>query len=150
MKNLYDPARVAEIKARLASLRSDSARLWGKMDAPQAVAHCAVAMEWALGETRPPRLLMARIAGRIVKPFVFRDDGPMRPNSPTSPDLIIKDGRDLIHERDLLCARIDRFFAGGPSACTTHPHPFFGHLTPEEWAVLMYKHLDHHLRQFGV
>jgi hypothetical protein len=45
---------------------------------------------------------------------------------------------------------IDRFVSGGPSACTNHPHPFFGPLTPAEWAILMYKHLDHHLRQFGV
>ena len=39
---------------------------------------------------------------------------------------------------------------GGPGVCTNHPHSFFGRLVPEEWAVLMYKHLDHHLRQFGV
>jgi transposase InsO family protein len=45
---------------------------------------------------------------------------------------------------------IDRFVAAGPKSCTTHPHSFFGPLTPEEWAILMYKHLDHHLRQFGV
>jgi LPS sulfotransferase NodH len=45
---------------------------------------------------------------------------------------------------------IDRFVAAGPKGCTTHPHSFFGRLTAEEWAILMYKHLDHHLRQFGV
>jgi hypothetical protein len=45
---------------------------------------------------------------------------------------------------------IDRFVASGPAGCTNHPHSFFGRLTPEEWAILMYKHLDHHLRQFGV
>ena len=45
---------------------------------------------------------------------------------------------------------IDRFAAAGPKGCTTHPHSFFGPLTPDEWAILMYKHLDHHLRQFGV
>jgi len=38
----------------------------------------------------------------------------------------------------------------GPAGCTKHPHSFFGKLTPEEWAILSYKHLDHHLRQFGV
>jgi hypothetical protein len=45
---------------------------------------------------------------------------------------------------------IDRFVAAGPKGCTTHPHSFFGPLTPQEWAILMYKHVDHHLRQFGV
>ena len=43
----------------------------------------------------------------------------------------------------------DRFVNGGPRVCTTHPHPFFGRLTPAEWAIQQYKHLDHHLRQFG-
>ena len=49
-----------------------------------------------------------------------------------------------------LCALIDRFSLGGAQGCTKHAHTFFGPLTPEEWARLMYKHLDHHLRQFGV
>jgi LPS sulfotransferase NodH len=45
---------------------------------------------------------------------------------------------------------IDRFASGGPAGCAQHPHSFFGPLTPAEWAELNYKHLDHHLRQFGV
>jgi len=49
-----------------------------------------------------------------------------------------------------LSALLERFFENGPRGCTKHPHAFFGQLTPEEWARLMYKHLDHHLRQFGV
>jgi hypothetical protein len=52
-------------------------------------------------------------------------------------------------ERSRLRGLIDRFAAAGPSGCTTHPHTFFGPLTPDEWAELMYKHVDHHLRQFG-
>lgn len=150
MKNIYEPERVAEVKERLARLRSESPQLWGKMNAPQMVAHCSVAMAWALGDKRPPRLLVGGILGRFIKPFVFRDDEPMRRNSPTAPDLVIADQRDLIAEREQLCAQIDRFAGGGPSVCTTHPHAFFGWLTPDEWAILMYKHLDHHLRQFGV
>jgi Protein of unknown function (DUF1569) len=43
----------------------------------------------------------------------------------------------------------DRFAKGGAEGCTKHPHNFFGKLTPLEWATGMYKHLDHHLRQFG-
>ena len=64
--------------------------------------------------------------------------------------LIVPDARDLESERERLCGLIDRFAAAGPGGCTSHPHLFFGRLTPEEWAILMYKHLDHHLRQFGV
>lgn len=150
MKNLFDRAQVNEIKARLAQLNPDSPRQWGKMNAPQAVAHCAAGMEWALNEKRPPRLFIGRIVGRFIKPLALRDDEPMRKNSPTSPDLVILEQRDLIEERERLCEQLDRFAAGGAAACTSHPHAFFGRLTPEEWAILMYKHLDHHLRQFGV
>lgn len=150
MKNLYDPARVAEVKTRLAQLQAENPRLWGKMNAPQAVAHCSIAMGWALGDTRPPRMFVGRILGSFVKPFVLRDDEPMRPNSPTSPDLVVAEPRDLAKERERLSLQIDRFAAGGSAVCTTASHPFFGRLTPQEWAILMYKHLDHHLRQFGV
>jgi hypothetical protein len=52
-------------------------------------------------------------------------------------------------ERKHLNALIDRFAKGGPKGCTTHPHFFFGLMTPDAWTILMYKHLDHHLRQFG-
>jgi hypothetical protein len=149
MKNLYEAARAAEVKARLSQLQAESPRLWGKMNAPQAVAHCSAAMGWALGDCHPSRLFIGRILGQFIKPFVLRDDEPMRRNSPTSPDLVIEGQCDLLQQRQRLSSQIDQFVAGGPAACTTSPHPFFGRLTPEEWAILMYKHLDHHLRQFG-
>jgi hypothetical protein len=149
MKNLFEAARVQEVKERIALLRPDSERLWGKMSAAQMLAHCSLAMEWAVGDTIPPRMLLGRIIGRMVKPMVFRDDAPMRQNSPTAKDLIVQDGRDLGRERERLSGLIDRFAAAGPNGCTTHPHSFFGRLTPDEWAILTYKHLDHHLRQFG-
>ena len=150
MKNLFDPARVREIKGRLAQLKPDSPRQWGKMNAPQAVAHCSAGMELALGDRRPPRLIIGRIVGHFIKPFVLRDDEPMRRNSPTVKGLVVQDQRDLVFERDRLCGFIDRFTEGAPVSCTQYPHAFFGPLNPDEWAILMYKHLDHHLRQFGV
>ena len=150
MKNLFEATTVQEVKQRIASLAPDSARLWGKMNAPQAVAHCAAGVELALGDKTPPRVFVGRLFGWIVKPLALRDDEPMRRNSPTIKDLVVLDERDLGRERERLCGLIDRFAAAGPAGCTKHPHSFFGRLTPEEWATLMYKHLDHHLRQFGV
>jgi hypothetical protein len=150
MKNLYQPERVEEVKQRLDQLQSGSQRQWGKMNAPQAVAHCAVAIELALGDSASPRLFFGRIAGVFIKPLVFRDDEPMRRNAPSTKNLIIQDERDFDLERARLRKLIDRFAAAGPSGCTAHPHGFFGPLKPEEWSILMYKHLDHHLRQFGV
>jgi hypothetical protein len=150
MKNLFEAARVGEVKQRIAQLRPDSERLWGKMNAAQALEHCSRGMEMALGDKTPPRVFVGRIIGRMVKPKVMGNDEPLRRNSPTAKELVVQDERDLGTERERLCGLIDRFAAAGPKGCTTHPHTFFGRLTPEEWATLMYKHLDHHLRQFGV
>lgn len=148
MKNLHDPSRVSEIKARLATLRADSPRQWGKMSAPQAVAHLAIGLEGALGDRDMPRMFIGRLFGRLVKGQALGNDAPIMRNAPTAPDFIVSDARDFERERARLLQLIDRF-ATGPSACTARPHPFFGPLTPDEWAVLEYKHLDHHLRQFG-
>ncbi|HEY0022899.1 MAG TPA: DUF1569 domain-containing protein [Longimicrobium sp.] len=150
MKNLYEPAAAAEIKARLQSLRPDSQRQWGTMNVAQAVAHCAIGMEMALGDTRPKRMFIGRIIGPLIKWLAIRNDEPIRRNSPTAPDLVVAGERELERERERLSTLIDRFAAAGPAGCTTHPHSFFGRMTPQEWAVLSYKHLDHHLRQFGV
>ena len=72
-----------------------------------------------------------------------------RPNSPTVPEIAAADARELDVERKRLVALIDRAVAG-PSGLTTHPHSFFGRLAPQQWSVLMDKHLEYHLRQFGV
>ena len=71
-------------------------------------------------------------------------------NMPTDPSFVVGDDRDFEAERQRLLGLIASFAAGGPAGCTKHPHSFFGPLTPVEWAELNYKHLDHHLRQFGV
>lgn len=150
MKNLFDVALANQLRQRIDSLRIDSPRQWGKMNAAQTVAHCASGLEMALGEIKPPRALIGRLIGSVIKPRVVGNDEQLRRNSPTVRELIIIGDRNLDVERLRLCSLIDRFVSGGTSVCTTHPHPFFGPLTPAEWAILMYKHLDHHLRQFGV
>lgn len=150
MKNLYQPQRVDEVKTRIAKLSPESERLWGRMTAAQAVAHCSASMEWAVGDTLPPRMFVGRMIGGLIKSKVLGDDEPMRRNSPTAKTLVITNECDLRAERQRLSGLIDRFAAAGPAGCTRHPHSFFGRLTPEQWATLMYKHLDHHLRQFGV
>jgi hypothetical protein len=119
------------------------------MTPAQAMAHCAVGMEWAVGDARPPRMFVGRLLGEVVKRRVVGDDAPLQRNSPTAPEMVVSDARDLERERERLLALLDRFVAGGPAQCTSHPHSFFGPMTPEECATLSYKHLDHHLRQFG-
>jgi hypothetical protein len=150
VKNLYEAERVKEVKERLSHLSPNSERQWGKMNAAQALAHCSVGMELATGDTVLPRMFLGRLMGWIVKPKLVGNDEPMRKNSPTAKGLVVHDERDFEKERERLSGLIDRFATAGPKGCTTHPHTFFGPLTPDEWATLTYKHLDHHLRQFGV
>ena len=149
MKSLYEPSTAEEVKARLNTLTPETQRLWGKMTAAQMLAHCANAMESAVGDRQPSRLFIGRILGPLVKPG-FANDKPLHKNGPTAPWLIVADDRDIPTERDRLTSLIDRFSQGVADACTKHPHAFFGKLTAEEWGKGMYKHLDHHLQQFGV
>ena len=151
MQNLFDATVANQVKTRLGHLEPQSERRWGKMTAAQMLAHCSVSMQWAVGEVVPEKLpLPTRLMGRLVKPMVFRNEDPLRKNSPTARELVVTDERDLAKERDRLSGLIDKFAEGGPAGCTRNPHSFFGRMTPDEWAILMYKHLDHHLRQFGV
>jgi hypothetical protein len=107
-------------------------------------------MEMATGDNALPRVFIRRILGPVVKRLALGNNEPMRRNSPTGPALVVQDEPEFMTGRERLLGLIDRFIAAGPEGCTTHPHAFFGKLKPGEWAELMYKHLDHHLRQFGV
>ena len=149
MKSLFDRSTVVEIEQRLRVLHPESQRLWGKMDAAQALAHCSAGMEMALGDTLAPRLLIGRLIGPLFR-SAYSNEKPMQPGAPTHPALRVTDPREFARERERLAGLVDRFSSAGPGGCTTHPHPFFGKLTPAEWGTGMYKHLDHHLRQFGV
>jgi hypothetical protein len=149
-RNLFQSECVDEVHQRLWQLKPDSQRQWGKMTPAQMLAHCSAGLQMAAGEIRPRRALIGRIIGPAVKRVAVRDEEPMRRNSPTAKELLMPGERDFETEWERLNGLVDRFAAAGPSGCTNHPHAFFGPLTPDEWGILMYKHLDHHLRQFGV
>jgi hypothetical protein len=149
MKHLYQPAVADEVRQRIARLRPDSTPAWGSMNAAQAMAHLALAMENALGDTVLPRHPLGRLIGGTNKRSMLVKGKPMQRNARTHPSVLVTDERDFDAERARLGRTIDRF-TSGPAACTPHPHFFFGRMTPEEWATFMYVHLDHHLRQFQV
>jgi hypothetical protein len=150
MKHLFEATRAEEVKQRVAQLQPDSPRQWGKMDPAQMLAHCTAAIEMAEGKIVSPRILIGRVLGPLAKRAIIVKGEPIRRNSKTTPSVLVTDQRNFIVEKERLHESIDRFVAGGPAICTKHPHFFFGPLTPHEWASLMYQHLDHHLRQFGV
>ncbi|MCW3107663.1 MAG: hypothetical protein JWQ09_2169 [Segetibacter sp.] len=149
MKNLFQPEVLEEIKQRIDKLQPNSKRLWGKMEVAQMLAHCTAALEVAAGEKFPPRMFIGRILGPFVKP-IFSNEKPLKKNTPTDKSFLVIDQRNFEKEKSRLLELISRFSTGGPEKVTTHPHSFLGKLTPGEWSTGMYKHLDHHLRQFGV
>jgi hypothetical protein len=152
VKDLFDPIVVEETKRRILTLRSESERQWGSMEVAQTLAHCTAGIEMAMGSLAVKRApFPANVMGPLIKPLVLRGDTPMRRNSPSSPELFRAGSTefDFDGERSRLIAAIDGFVRQGPGGCTRIPHPFFGRLKAQEWAILMYKHVDHHLRQFG-
>jgi len=149
MKNLFNENDTKAILARIDNLKSDSPGLWGKMTVDQMLAHCTAGFEMASGKKNLPRPFLTGIIGFLLKK-VYSNEQPFRKNSPTAPSLIITDHRDFEAEKQKLKSAVIDFQAGGEKKCTTHPHPFFGKLTPTEWSIGVHKHLDHHLRQFGV
>jgi hypothetical protein len=90
--------------------------------------------------------------GKLVTPFIrsaVLGPKPLRRNSPTDPDLVIAEEPDFDAERHRLSTLVDRFCQAGPDAAGRQIHSFFGRFSGGEWGRLTYKHLDHHLRQFG-
>lgn len=152
MHNLFEPTSVTEIRNRIESLTPDNPRQWGKMTPAQMMAHCSAWFEMAAGLNTPPRSLLGRFVGRMAKKSVLGKK-PIPHNMPTEKSLLQIDdrhfARNFTDEQQRLLDWLDRFSAAGPSACTTHPHCFFGPMTPIEWATIGYKHLDHHLQQFS-
>jgi hypothetical protein len=148
MKTLFNKEDSSEILERLSRLDHTSTRQWGKMQIAQMMAHCSVGLETATGQLKPKRIFIGRIFGPIAKKG-FVGPKQFRKNNPTSKELLIRDERDLEKEKQKLESLVKKFAGDGPTLCTKHPHAFFGKLTPHEWGIAMYKHLDHHFRQFG-
>ena len=149
MKTLFDAGAADEIRSRVARLTPDGKPQWGKMNAPQMLAHLAVSFEQGMGENKPPRMMIGRLIGGMIKPIALGEK-PFGRNAPTAPSLRIVDTREFEKERARFLGTVDRLAKSGPAGCTDHPHPFFGKLKAQEWGRLMYKHADHHLQQFGV
>jgi len=148
MKSIFNPIDNTEFIDRINKLSPASQALWGKMNVGQMLAHCQVPIKVALGDLQLKRGLMGVLFGKIAKKKLL-EEKPFKPNLPTFRDAIIKDDQDFDKEKQGLIDLVKKFTAG-PGVITKIPHPFFGAMTVDEWNALQVKHLDHHLRQFGV
>ena len=148
MKNLFDAADRDAILDRIAKLRPDSPRQWGKMNCAQALAHCSVAIEAGTGDKPRKQVFI----GKIFSPFVRKGllgDKPFPKNSPTDPAFVVSSEKDLEAERRRLMDLVNRFCELGRENAGRQTHSFFGRMSGDEWGITMYKHIDHHLSQFG-
>jgi len=149
MQSIFESAAKKEILKRIDLLTPQSQRKWGKMNVAQMLAHCANGMELATGKIKPPRELIGKIIGWMFKSS-YSSKRKFPKNVQTIKGGAVVDERDFELEKKRLISAIEEMHAGGEKICTDHPHPIMGKFSPEEWGKGMYKHLDHHLRQFGV
>jgi hypothetical protein len=148
MKSLFVKEDYNEILSRLQNLKKDSPRQWGKMSAAQMLAHCSEAFKVPLSDQPHPRMFMGILLGWMMKSKLY-NDSPWRKNLPTAPNFIIKDEKDFDTEKNKLLSFVEQFHQEGKTKAARYPHPFFGRFTTEQWGKSMYKHLDHHLKQFN-
>ena len=148
MKSLFAPSERQQNLERLGQLQAGATRQWGKMDPAQMCAHCVAALEVGAGDVAKDHGFLGKVFGRFVKGSLLGEK-PFSKNSPTDPSFIVSDPRDFAKERARLVEIVNRFGDAGASAADGRMHSFFGRLKGDEWGVLMHKHLDHHLRQFG-
>ena len=147
MKSFFDPAARTELQTRLEALRPDSAARWGTMDPARMLAHCVEGMKMGTGELKVKAGVPA-LFGWMFKRLAY-DDRRWRHGTPTATELKVSGDREFAAEKAHLLERFGQL-AAGPAAIGAKRHPFFGSLTGDQWGMLLYKHLDHHFRQFGV
>lgn len=135
---------------RLANLNFDTKAKWGTMTAAQMLAHANVSYDLAEGRAdNKANFVMKFLLKLLIKPMVTNEK-PYPKNSKTAPVFIIADARDFEIEKEKLIANIKDTQQKGASYYEGKNNPSFGPLTALEWNNLFYKHLDHHLKQFGV
>ncbi len=147
MKSLLEETAYREIKDRLSKLNENSERLWGKMTPGQMTWHCQYPLQLAI-KNKPNNAKGNLLIKLFFKKSLYNDK-PWRKNLPTAPQLKAKEPKAFAEESKTLNALVDEFTKLNDRE-TWYPHPSFGAFTKEQWGQMQYKHLDHHLRQFGV
>lgn len=150
LPNIFTKAVAEGVVQRIEKLNPSSPAQWGKMSVSQMLAHCCVTYETVYESKHPkPNFLMKLIFKWFVKNTVVSEI-PYPKNSQTAPYFIIKDEKNFEVEKKRLVAYIRHTQELGESAFDGKESMSFGKLNKTEWNNLFYKHLDHHLTQFGV
>ncbi len=150
VKNIFSEVVTQELIARINKLNPETQGQWGKMSVDQMLAHCNVTYEMAFTDKHPkPNFLTRFILKLFVKQAVVNEK-PYPKNSRTAPAFIITGSKDFDHEKSRLIGYIEKTQSLGESHFEGKESLSFGPLSSSEWNNLFYKHLNHHLTQFGV
>lgn len=150
IKNIFDQQVIDELISRINQLHKDSRPEWGKMDVAQMLAHNCVSYEliYENRHQKPKGLKKLLLKWFIKGPVV--SEKPYKKNSPTAPEFLISSGKDFDTEKQRLIGYLNRTQQLGATHFDGRYYHSFGELSLKEWNNMLYKHLDHHLRQFGV
>ena len=147
MKSLFDDDAFAEIKQRVEKLDGAAERQWGKMSAAQMVWHCQGPLNIML-QKDDYGLKPNWFAKVFFKKSLYNDKAWSK-GLPTAKFLKTKDDKNFDLEKEKLLSLINEV---GEQRNKTNwgTHPGFGYFTDQQWGQMQYKHLDHHLKQFGL
>lgn len=146
MKTVFDTQTADELINRIARLNNNSRPEWGKMTVYQMIRHCAMWEEMLLKKQLYKQSFLVRLFGKIALKDMMKDE-PAKRNLPTVPSFKITDDGDVEAEKEKWIALILEHRKHNNEGFI---HPFFGKLTADQAGRMDYKHIDHHLRQFGV
>lgn len=150
LPNIFKKDASDAIIQRINQLTSTSQPNWGKMSVAQMLAHCCVTYEMVYEDKHPkPNFFMGFILKMFVKKTVT-NEVPYKHNSATAPQFLIKETKNFDAEKARLIAFINKTQQMGENYFDGKESNSFGNLNKTEWNNMFYKHLDHHLRQFGV
>ena len=147
MKSIFDPQVYSEVKNRVNNLSENSVGQWGKMDVGQMLHHCQGPLNIVL-EKNDYSLKPNWFLSLLFKKS-FYNDKPWRKNLPTIKAFKILEAKDFSSEKAKLISLVDEVHQQRDRT-DWRPHPAFGEFTAEQWGKMTFKHLDHHLTQFGV
>ncbi len=150
LPNIFTPEVSEKLIQRINQLTPASQPQWGKMSVDQMLAHCNVAYEMVYEDIHPkPNAFLKFILKALVKKKVT-GEAPFPINSKTAPAFIIKEHKNFEAEKQRLINYISRTQQLGENHFDSKESHSFGALTKTEWNNMFYKHLNHHLTQFGV
>ena len=147
MKTIWDPGCRQQLLARFEKLTPDGRPAWGRMTAAQMLAHLADPLKAAMGSKTVVAKTSA-LSNPIVRTLIIYCL-PWPKGAPTAPEFIHDREEPFEYNMSAFRATLEEFVASGGGA-RREPHPAFGQLSGKTWGRLVYRHLDHHLRQFGI